>query len=253
MARKKKAKKLPPVVKPLGLGFLAIVIIFLIGMGIVTFAKNSSYFKVRTIFIDPALHFIDKRDVSGLKGKCIFEIDLEKTQKTLQFKYPQVSQLKVVKRFPDQILVVAKKRLPYVRTILQNRTLTLDDEGVVLSHGKRPKPESNLPLILGLASRRQNFSLGYPLKGKDIDVALKILKTFDTNRSLSGWRVSKINVGTLSKIQIFLSNGLSVIIDQDKIEHRIKVLAVFLSQGQLDIKDTRYIDLRFKEPVIGKK
>ncbi|MCK5081648.1 MAG: cell division protein FtsQ, partial [Candidatus Omnitrophica bacterium] len=61
------------------------------------------------------------------------------------------------------------------------------------------------------------------------------------------------NVENLSKIQFTLSNGLVIILDRNNIDRRIKVLGVVLSQGKLDMKQVKYVDLRFKEPIIGKK
>ena len=37
------------------------------------------------------------------------------------------------------------------------------------------------------------------------------------------------------------------------IDYKTKILSVILSQGKIDIKSIKYIDLRFKEPIIGKK
>jgi hypothetical protein len=42
-------------------------------------------------------------------------------------------------------------------------------------------------------------------------------------------------------------------LDREKIAQRIKVLGVVLSQGNLDMDHVKYVDLRFKEPIIGKK
>jgi hypothetical protein len=46
---------------------------------------------------------------------------------------------------------------------------------------------------------------------------------------------------------------LQIIIDQDSIAHNVKVLGVILAQKQFEINQAKYIDLRFKEPIIGKK
>ena len=62
-----------------------------------------------------------------------------------------------------------------------------------------------------------------------------------------------IHVDNLLKIYFHLSNGLQVIVDQERIDQKIKLLAFVLAQKKIDLEQTKYIDLRFKEPVLGKK
>ncbi len=76
----------------------------------------------------------------------------------------------------------------------------------------------------------------------------------------NGWQneesimlIKDINIENLSKIQLTLSNQLDVIIDRDKVAQKIRVLGVILAQERLDLKEVKYVDLRFKEPIIGKK
>ena len=40
---------------------------------------------------------------------------------------------------------------------------------------------------------------------------------------------------------------------RDQIVQKIRVLGVVLAQDALNLGDVKYIDLRFKEPIIGKK
>lgn len=250
MARKKKSK-IPPyalkavlvIVLTLGLGF---VICKALGFVMI----HSPYFKITTITYDPELQFINKRDLANLKGKSIFEVDLLRVQKKLSYKYPQASNLKIVKRFPNQIAVVAKKRLPFAQSRLKNRTITLDSFGVVLSLSE--KEEKKLPFITGLSSDIHP-RLGTSIKSKRLDSALEIIKSFQSHKMLSAFQIAKINVENLSKINVYLANKLLVILDQDKLQHKIRILDLVLAQGQLDLKNVRYVDLRFKEPIVGKK
>ena len=52
---------------------------------------------------------------------------------------------------------------------------------------------------------------------------------------------------------ISLSNGLVVILDSTKITQKVKIVGLILAQGKVKPKDAKYIDLRFKEPIVGKK
>ncbi|MCK5012399.1 MAG: cell division protein FtsQ/DivIB [Candidatus Omnitrophica bacterium] len=251
MARKKNSKTRPFIIKFILITFLVAGIGFSISCGVIYLFENTKYFKIQSITIDPSLQFINKRDLRNLKGKNIFEIDLKAIQRRLSYKYPQASELKVMKRFPNRIAVVAKQRHPLAQVQIKDRIATLDEEGVVLSSGGQARKD--LPLIVGVRGDSRKLVRGLPFKGADIQTALKITNLFQANKSLSSYSIDRINVENLSKIYFTLSNDLEVILDRNNTSQRIKVLGVVLSQGKLDMKHVKYIDLRFKEPIIGKK
>jgi len=252
MAKRKKTKVIrPSVIKPIIVGLLAVVIGLIICNRTLLLVRHSEYFKIKTINVDPALSFINKRGLENLKGKSIFLVDLKKVQRRLQFKYPQISQLRIVKRLPDQISVLAKQRFPFAQVHLKNRTLTLDDKGVVVSTAG--SQDKKLPLVLGMTSDYKRIALGRLLEGKDVQIVLKIIKAFGVNKALSSYRLLRIDVKNLSKINVYLSDNLKVILDGNEVDQKIKVLGLVLSQGELDLKHVAYIDLRFKELTIGKK
>lgn len=251
MAKKKKSKTRLSVIKFIIIG------LFVAGFGYVAVNKtvdrfrHADFFKIQSVVIDSSLQFINKRDLRRLMGKNIFTVDLKTTQRRLRKKYPEASKLKIVKRFPNQISISAKQRLPFAQIQIQSRTVTLDEEGIMLFLDE--KRDNKLPLIAGVNTGNSKLIRGLPLKGLHIWLALKIIKLFETNESLSSYLIEEINMKNLSKIYLTLSNNLQIIIDRDRIARKIRVLGIVLSQGQLSLKDVKYVDLRFKEPIIGKK
>lgn len=252
MAKKKKSQvTIPPFVKTVFAVFLVI--------GISVFAVDrtrhilisADFFKVRSVTIDPVLQFINKEDLRGLIGKNIFTVDLKSVERKLGYKYPQASQLKIARRFPDQISVVAKKRVPYAQLSTQSRTVTVDDEGVILSLKK--KDDKKLPSIMGARLTDPELVLGLPLRSPDIWMSLKIIKLFSAHEELENYAISEINMENLSKIYFTLTNKLDVIIDGEDLDQDMRVLSVVLSKGKLNLSEIKYIDLRFNEPIIGKK
>ena len=159
--------------------------------------------------------------------------------------------MKVVRRFPNQVHVLAKQRKPYVQTEVQNRTLTLDDYGVILSTTSRQ--DDKVPFIKGLSDESKRVVLGEKLPGQDIKAALQILQAFDHHRALDAYSVKMIDVTNISKIEFVLSNGLMVLMDKDHISRKVRLLSVVLAKGQLNLDEIKYLDLRFKEPIVGKK
>jgi cell division septal protein FtsQ len=251
MARKKKSKISPSVLKIGGVLILSLIIGVGVYFQMAQFLKKSDYFVIKVVKKDDTLQFINGRELSQLMGRNIFTVDLDVIQNKLSRKYPQASELRVVRRFPNQIEIVAQKRLPFLQTSSKGKTLTLDEVGVLLS--TTTKVNKNLPWIVGAQYGSSRMVLGLPLTGKYMKAALKILNSFKERNFSISYKIVKVNVENLSKIYLEMSNGLQVIVDKDGIDRKIKILNIVLSEGRIDIEEVKYIDLRFKEPILGKK
>jgi len=126
----------------------------------------------------------------------------------------------------------------------------IDDQGIVL-FGAAVKGEE-LPLISGIFSRRRIVT-GSVLGGESTLLALNIIKEFQNNHSFSPYVVTKIDVDDLNEIDFHLSNGLKIIVDKTDIERKMDILAMVLSRNRMDTEQVKYIDLRFKDPILGTK
>ena len=185
------------------------------------------------------------------KGKSIFDVDVESLQTRLRSQYPQVAYLKVVKRFPDQLIVLAKKRNPVAHVSANGRDYIIDADGVVISHSG--DQDSNLPVIRGLRLDRDPVRVGFKLKSQNLPVALKILNTYRAMPIFNAYPVQRVELENLSKIHLVIVRNLGIIVDKDRIQDKLKILELIFTQGKLDLSAVKYIDLRFNEPVLGKK
>jgi len=250
MARKKKRLSLAPAAKIVLVGITAIIIGVLLFKGIHHFFVRSDYFKIKIIVIDPSLQFIQKRDLAYLKGKSIFVVDLKAFHRKLSFKYPQITQLRINRNFPNQISLKAVKREPLAQIQLLSKIITVDQHGIVLQQGDAIN--NALPVIKGVKTKIAP-KLGLPVRGIDLRIALKIIRLFENNSRLKGHHIYNVNVENLSKIEFDIKNMFKIVLDRENIDQKINLLGVVLTQGQLKIKEIKYIDLRFKEPILGKK
>ncbi len=251
MAKRKKLKVSSSGIK----FFVSLSLIAALAVGLYQAGKyflvNSDYFKIRGIIVDPSLQFIDKKELVSLIGQPIFSVNLDGLQEKLSRKYPQAAHLKIVKRYPDQVAIIAQKRLPLAQINIKNRNYMLDPEGILLPRDERLA--SGLPVILGWQTVPSKVSLGRVFPGEDIQIGLKIIKNLRTDSTLANYKLDKINVKNLSGISVYFFNAPMVILDSDNVEAKIKVLAMMLSGQNLDLNQIKYIDLRFKEPIINKK
>ncbi|MGE0269186.1 MAG: cell division protein FtsQ/DivIB [Candidatus Omnitrophota bacterium] len=236
---------------------IVVIIIAALAACLFLFDRTASYFNeserfsVQTIVIDPTLQFIQRRDLVRLQGKNIFQIDLQDVEQGLLMKYPQISELRVEKKFPNQIHLLAKKRKRLAQFEHNNKYLVLDDEGVILSESENK--DNELPSIGGPKIKIDSINPGGKVNNVEIMAGLKIIKSFNENTTLSSYKIMNMDVDQLSRILLHLDRDIKAIIDDQRINYKIKVLGIVLTQGNLNLKEVNYIDLRFKEPIIGKK
>lgn len=241
----------PTAAKTVGVIILSLAIGIFLCQRILTYLTTSDYFSIKAIVIDSSLSFIDDRALANLKGKNIFEVDLKQFHRHLATRYPQVSDLRVVRQFPNQIHLQAKARYPFAQIQAGSKVLTLDEKGIVLSSSSLKNQK--LPFIVVAQNTYRDFVLGATLAGEDHNVGLDIIKSFKFTHALSTYNIEQIDIESLSKINVSLSNKLYVIFDANKIDEKVKVLGLILAQGKVDPKEAKYVDLRFKEPIVGKK
>lgn len=254
MARKKKRSLSPLIIKAF---LILIVIVAAFGIGLLCYVEGgdmlleSRRFAVKTIVIDPSLKFIQHRDLNVMQGKSIFEVDLQDMEQKLMLKYPEISELRVERKFPDQIHLVAKKRVQLAQLPHESSFLVLDDEGVVMAKSERKNKE--LPSIEGFKIPRGPVQLGNRIRYNQVKTALDIVRSFNANTSLSSYRIDNLDVDQTSKILVYLDKDIKAILDDQRVDRKINVLGFVLTQGNLDLREVNYIDLRFKDPIIGKK
>ncbi|MDD5409762.1 MAG: hypothetical protein PHC71_06695, partial [Candidatus Omnitrophica bacterium] len=128
--------------------------------------------------------------------------------------------------------------------------------------------ESALPVIYGLETKIFGPKPGAKYKRPEIDLALSIVKEFTANSALRGFTLKRIDVANLQTAGIFVllpdkqpvdyskpafrleSFGFEVRIGAGSIKEKLMILGGLLMQGDKEWANIKYIDLRFKEPVI---
>lgn len=214
------------------------------------FLYESAFFKVRKIVLSPTLSVIDRKDLLKLQGRSLFVIDAGDFHEKLAQKYPQISDLRITKKFPDQIRVAGVARRPFAQVEYKNKFFTVDPNGVVLNRPGARQPD--FYVIKGLPDLPKDIQPGARLEHNSLSSALEVLQIFSRNPSIESQQIISVDAGNLSKIILKFDKGPDVIIDWTEVEQKSRMLGVVLSQMQTDMNKVRYIDLRFKEPVIGR-
>ena len=230
------------------IGITVLSAVVFAGDRVVWFFNHADIFTIKEIQKEPSLQFIQSSILSRLPGTNIFSVDIRLVQRRLQMQFPEVDRLRVHRKFPDTIVLSARKREPFAVLTNNEQDVLLDREGYILS--LKNLPSSRYPLIAGY-SGQNDYILGRPLRDAKIQLALRIIFEVGAQESLTDWPLRQIDVANLSQINLLFANDLKIILDRDKIPQKVKTLAVLLKQGNFDIKNINYIDLRLKDPVIS--
>jgi cell division septal protein FtsQ len=228
----------------------AAFLIFTVWQATVNYMRTSPIFKVREVVSQQSLQFIRTRTLDRLIGQSIFDIDLAYIQRRLQAEYPQIDHLRIYRQFPNRIYIDAVRRDPFAVVLLKRQQLLVDKDGTVLSFSV--PANTKLPLISGL-NFEQLPAAGKPVRHPELNLAISIIQAIRDNPKLESMPVVSLDLANLSDIQGVLANKLKIILAEDKVQQKIMMLGIVMSQGKIKLEEVNYIDLRFREPVIGKK
>lgn len=234
-----------------------IIVIFAVFLAFVLYQKThtllrqSEYFLIKEVLANSSSKDLKARLVKEFKGKNIFVVDVVKIHQRLRARYSHIEDLRIIKKFPDKILVVAKKRIPFAQVKYNKNILILDRKGTVIS--KSSTFDRSLPYIIGIDERRFALDLGARIRDNRLTAAVDVLEAFKNDARFLSLPVERIDVKNLSQIYVYLPRDLKVIVDKEDIKGKLTKLHLVVSQKQLDMDKISYIDLRFKEPTLGRK
>lgn len=255
--------------------FLSVIflILFVVIVYLLHSVHKSGFFKIKNIAVrlyDPAAKFnyllsADKIDLSYLKGRDIITIDLRKEQGRISRVYPGYRRIKLVRILPDKIFAdfLVRNPIAYVKLY---RQFCIDDD-LVLFDLPDQKALLSLPVITGLETKIFGPKPGTKYNFKELSVAVEIIADSNKDKYLRNLRIIKINMEDPANASFILeapdnfkpprqkpcADFFEVKIGQDSINDKINLLASLLAQSKNDLFDIKYIDLRFKEPVIKLK
>ena len=253
-------QKFKPTIKiTLILAIILLAIFFIIGY-ILQILATSDFFVIKQVAVrnsDTAFDY--------LKGKDIFSLDLRlESQKALS-NCPDCRKVRFVRMLPNCIFVDFVKRQP-VALVKFYKNFAIDEQGIFFYAS--PAIEGlGLPVIYGLETKIFGPKPGVKYSRAEINLALNIIKEFKANKTFQGFTLKRIDVASAQSAGFFLLlpkqavdyaranpraewSGFQVLIGENNIREKMMVLGGLIMQAAGDWADIKYIDLRFKEPVI---
>lgn len=228
-------------------------IVFIVCAYFVTLLKTADYFKIKDIAAN-------EDDTEGafsyLKGRGIFNIDLKKETGYISGLYPAYKKVRLVRILPDRLAVYFSRRSP-VAYVKLYRVFCVDAEGVLFDPYSGQEAQE-LPVITGLETKIFGAKSGGKYAAKELRFALAVLEQIRQNPGLEGYPVKRLDVANTVNTTCFLSlvpgkDFLEVRLGQNNVQDKISILSGMLMRMKKDLVKIKYVDLRFREPVVKLK
>jgi cell division protein FtsQ len=214
-------------------------------------AKNSTYFDLANVRMVNGHHVSNpaKAEIISLyKGRNIFEIDINAIAGRIKNRHPVIKSAVVRRILPDTLEIYVIPRVPVA--IIQGReNFPVDRTGMVLPPLEKPK---NIPIITGL-SIWLNPRIGEKIETKRLGSAFLLIDALGEVELRSEDRVVSIDASNYRNLSAYLKNGIEVKIGDENFSDRLIGLRSTLENSDLNKENIRYIDLRFRDVVIGPK
>lgn len=220
------------------------------------FLYKSDYFRLRSIDIKDA--FLDQRTEDSITrqlmslygSRNVFRVELKDMAGAIQAAYPDAKDVAARIALPDRVVITMKFRKP-VALVRNGRLYPIDEEGFVLP-SINPDSLKNLPIIEGVGIRYDEKK-GKKSSSGNLKVALDLLREMNRARFMAKYYVETIDAVDARNISFYLKNGPEIRIGCENFRERLTVMEKTLRDPRLIMDRIKYIDLRFRDVVIGPK
>jgi hypothetical protein len=260
---KKQKFKLP---NKLALAILAVIIAVSFAIGYIwKFLTTSSYFRVTEIVCPEA----DVSRLNYLKGRNIFALDLKRESWKVLLGCSDCSNVRISRVLPNRLFINYIKRQP-VAFVKFYKYFALDPSGVLFL-AQPGFPTDDLPVIYGLETKIFAPRQGLRYNTKEVRLALSIIREFKASRLLKNFQLKRIDLADAENASVFILlprpltlepvngftspawGGFEVKMGDSNIKNKVVILGGLILQAKRDLLNIKYMDLRFKEPVIKLK
>jgi len=231
--------------------FLSILLILLILILVFLFIKLRNFFLESPLFRIKRIKTNLSEDISlSFLGKNIFSVDIKAVSSQLTQSYPQYKEVVVKRVFPDTLSIEFIKRLPLFQIKVKDRFWIVDEELIVIS-GPQEEEFAHIPLVNSSLNRNLEIYLGKEIFFPYAKEIVSLIKELKTKNFFKDFEIPSIFSYTLNDIHFNL-NKIDIRIGPPPYKRKLKILKeMILPRFYEELERIAYIDLRFKDPVIG--
>ncbi len=258
---KKKKKAAPPgglrrfvlgtVIPASASGMLVLFVLVVLVLTVAT----SGYFTLKTVETEggealPSFKSTIAELFASWQGRSIVTLNIEAIARTIASRYPDAKDVIVRRMFPDRLSVSIRLRKP-AALVGNDKYYPVDRDGVIFPHAD-PSQWQKLPVIVGVHIKESD-KVGTRCESASLQIALKLIAEMERSKISSDYIVTTIDVSDPKNVSFFLEDGVEVKIGHENFKGRLESLAQTLKNPRLIMSRIKYLDLRFKDIVIGQK
>ena len=255
----KKQKFKPPVKIILILAIILLDISLLIGY-IWEVLITSDFFVVKQVVVRNSNTSFDY-----LKGRNILKLDLKSESGKALLACLDCRKVRFARIFPGCVIVDFIKRKP-VALVRFYKNFAIDEQGIFF-YPSGSAEEAELPVIYGLETKIFGPKPGTKYSRPELNLAISIIGEFKANKTFKGFTLKRIDVANAKTAWFFVLlpkqvvdytkinprpewSGFEVRTGENNIRGKMMILGGLVMQSSREWAKIKYIDLRFKEPLI---
>ena len=236
---------------------IAVFAIFIIvaAMLVQAFLYRSDYFRLNSVETkDTAIDastaaYINNQILHLYKGKNIFTVNLKAISEVLQARFPDAKEIVAKIALPDKIIVNMKFRRACA-LVRSGKLYPVDGEGVVLLNANEALFKF-LPVIEGIEIKPGERRAARVNSYRNLNIVLDLMQEIKKSRFLAGYGVDSINARDIKMLSFTLKNDVQVRIGFEDFKPRLETLKKVFNDPRMVMDRIAYIDVRFKDVVIG--
>jgi len=231
--------------------FLGLALICLVIFAIVNNLSELAVFKLQKVFIEGKTLSLEGEEAfdycQASKTDNLLDIDLEALRDRIMRLRPELKSIRIKKYYPDAIKVLVKEREPIAQ--IECREFFLTDEEAFILKMTLEEAQANLPIIIGVSSR--HIKEGYFSQSSELKKAIEIIRLLSSTGFSRKYAITKVDVNNLDNLSFYIKEDVEVKLGKDEFLEKIRKIEARLPN--LDLEQIRYIDLRFKDLIVGPK
>ena len=186
----------------------------------------------------------------SLIGRNLWTVDLDALAAQLHAQQPFLKRLRVIRVLPNTLQVQVQERIPVAQVHLGGWH-AVDREGFILPQAS-PVPFDRLVTLAGVEHPSAPLKVGRENTGERLLRALRLVERLSGSRVLVGHRLTRVDVADPQQLSFALDEGLDIRCgSEEALSAHLQRLRAVLQRVAKHPLEIRYIDVRFRDPVIG--
>ncbi|MCX5699337.1 MAG: hypothetical protein NTX01_06535 [Candidatus Omnitrophica bacterium] len=241
------------------LAIISLVFSFILGY-IWKVLTTADFFAVKMVYVRNS-----DNQFEYLKDRNIFSLNLSNEAWKAFLRCSDCRKVRFARILPNCIVVDFLKRKPVARVKFY-KNFAIDEQGVLFLPNAAAE-ELELPVIYGLETKIFAPKPGISYKRSELGLALSIINEFKANKAFAGFTLKRIDLASPGSAGFFMllprqiANytlaipqtgwlGFEVRTGANNIRQKMMILGGLVIQERKEWANIKYIDLRFKEPLI---